>query len=211
VRLLESMGRGVRRFNDLRAWQACVHYKRAVYRLCEQEPIASDTKRRGQLEDSVWGPPGHVAEGFGRFSPLDFARFVVMARASLMESQNHLLDFVDRGYITEQQRLELNELAETALSETTGLIAYLQSPEALRNARRAREQRIAARDERRTTEPGTPEPRNPEPGTRNREHTNPEHTNPEHTNPEHTNPEHTNPEPNRNTNPEARTRKAERS
>jgi hypothetical protein len=90
-----------------------------------------------------------------------------MARASLMESQNHLLDFVDRGYITEQQRLELNELAETALSETTGLIAYLQSPEALRNARRAREQRIAARDERRTTEPGTPEPRNP--GTRNPE------------------------------------------
>jgi four helix bundle protein len=161
------MGRGVRRFNDLRAWQACVHYKRAVYRLCEQEPIASDTKRRGQLEDSVWGPPGHVAEGFGRFSPLDFARFVVMARASLMESQNHLLDFDDRGYITEQQRLELNELAETALSETTGLIAYLQSPEALRNARRAREQRIAARDERRTTEPGTPEPRNP--GTRNPE------------------------------------------
>ena len=145
------MGHGVRRFTDLRAWQACVHYKRAVYRLCEQEPVASDLKRRGQLEDAVWGPPGHIAEGFGRFSPLDFARFVVMARASLMESQNHLMDFVDRGYITEQQRSELNELAETALGETTGLIEYLQSPEALRNARRARERRIAVRDERRTT------------------------------------------------------------
>ena len=142
------MGHGVRRFSDLRAWQACTAYKRAVYRLCQHEPIASDWKRRGQLEDSVWGPPGHVAEGFGRFSPLDFARFVVMARASLMESQSHLLDFVDRGYITEAQRLELNLLAESALGETTGLLEYLQSPEALRNARLARERRIATRDTR---------------------------------------------------------------
>jgi four helix bundle protein len=143
------VGHGVRRFVDLRAWQACVTYKRAVYRLCEAEPIASDRKRRGQLEDSVSGPPGHVAEGFGRFNPLDFARFVVIARASLMESQNHLLDFVDRGYITEERRLELNLLAERALEETTGLLEYLQSPEALRNARRARERRIATRDARR--------------------------------------------------------------
>ena len=158
------MGHGVRRFNDLRAWQACVTYKKAVYRLCEREPIASDVKRRGQLEDSVWGPPGHIAEGFGRFNPLDFARFVVMARASLMESQNHLLDFVDRGYISEPQRRELNELAEVALGETTGLIEYLQSPEALRNARRARERRLATRDEHRTW---------------NAERQNPEHTNPE--------------------------------
>ena len=33
------------------------------------------------------------------------------------------------------RRLELNALAETALQEVTGLMEYLQSPEALRNAR----------------------------------------------------------------------------
>jgi four helix bundle protein len=180
------MGRGVRRFSDLRAWQACVAYKRAVYRLCEHEPIAGDWKRRGQLEDSVSGPPAHVAEGFGRFSPLDFARFLVMARASLMESQNHLLDFVDRGYITEEQRRELNVLAEHALGETTGLLEYLQSPEALRNARMARERRIASRN------------------TRVR---NPEQQHPEQQHSEHTNPEHTNPEPAHRTEPRTRTEK----
>ena len=158
------MGHGVRRFSDLRAWQACVAYKRAVYRLCEHQPIAGDWKRRGQLEDSVWGPPGHIAEGFGRFSPLDFARFVVMARASLLESQNHLMDFVDRGYITEERRLELNLLAESALAEATGLLEYLQSPEALRNARLARERRIATRSARnQNPEPQNLEPKNPEP------------------------------------------------
>ena len=47
--------------------------------------------------------------------------------------------------------MALNGLAETALEEVTGLLEYLQSPEALRNARQARERRIAKRGERRTT------------------------------------------------------------
>ena len=165
------MGRGVQRFTNLRAWQACELYKKAVYRLCERSPLADDWKRRGQLEESVRGPGAHVAEGFGRFSPPDFARFVVMARASLMESQNHLIDLVDRAYIEEEERAALNRLAEAALQEVTGLLEYLQSPEALRNARRARERRIATRAERRTLHPAL--------GTRNFEPSNPEQPNPE--------------------------------
>ena len=86
---------GVRRFTQLRAWQACVTYKKAVYAICEVAPLATNLKKRGQLTDSVAGPPGHIAEGYGRFNPADFARFVVIARSSLMESQNHLMDLVD--------------------------------------------------------------------------------------------------------------------
>jgi four helix bundle protein len=104
--------------------------------------------RRAQIEDSVAGPPDHLAEGFGRFNPPDFARFTVMARSSLMESQSQLRDAVDKRYITEETRLQLDALAVTALEEVTGLMEYLQSPEALRNARRARERRIASRPER---------------------------------------------------------------
>jgi four helix bundle protein len=139
---------GVRRFTQLRAWQACVTYKKAVYAICEVAPLATNLKKRGQLTDSVAGPPGHIAEGYGRFNPADFARFVVIARSSLMESQNHLIDLVDAEYITETKRQELNALAEEALKECTGLLEYLQSPEALRNARRARERRIASRQQR---------------------------------------------------------------
>ena len=97
-----------------------------------------------------------------------------------MESQNHLIDAVDSGYMTEETRSELNALAEVSLEEVTGLMEYLQSPEALKNARKARERRIASRPNRtansepRTANPeprtANPEPRtaNPEPGTRNR-------------------------------------------
>ena len=90
-----------------------------------------------------------------------------------MESQSQLRDAVDKHYITEATRLELDALAVAALQEVTGLMEYLQSPEALRNARRARERRIASAPERlanvepRTREPRTfdLEPRTPEPGT----------------------------------------------
>ena len=142
------MAKGVQRFTDLRAWQTCDVFKKAVYCLCENEQIARDFGRRKQLEESASRPTAHIAEGFGRFNPPDFARFCVIARSSLMESQNHLRDFVDKKYITEARRLELNRLAETALEAVTGLMEYLQSPEALRNARRARERRIASRPER---------------------------------------------------------------
>ena len=164
---LHAMSKGIDRFTNLRAWQACYAYKKAVYRLCLDSPLARDWKRRDQLEGAVAGPPGHLSEGFGRFSPPDFARFAVMARSSLMESQNHLLDAVDKDYITEETRLRLNALAEIALKEVTGLMEYLQSPEALRNARRARERRIAPRELRKaqTELAANQEPPNTESGT----------------------------------------------
>ena len=144
------MSPGVRRFTQLRAWQVCVAYKKAVYAACEVGPLATNLEKRTQLEESVAGPPSHVAEGFGRFNPLDFARFCVIARSSLMESQNHLLDLVDKKYIDEATREGLDGLAQAALQEVTGLMEYLQSPEALRNARRARERRIVSRQKRRS-------------------------------------------------------------
>lgn len=99
-------------------------------------------------------------------------------------SRRTLIDAVDKHYITEETRLELDALAVAAIKEVTGLMEYLQSPEALRNARRARERRIASRQQRlsdrpprRTisgqrvlTEPPNAQPPQPEPP--NREPTN---------------------------------------
>jgi four helix bundle protein len=136
--------------------------------LCDSDQIVRDCGRRKPLEESASRPSAHIAEGFGRFNPPDFARFCVIARSSLMESQNHLRDFVDKKYIMEERRLELDKLAETALEEVTGLMEYLQSPEALRNARRARERRLVSRPERqaRNVERRAP---NVEPRTPNKE------------------------------------------
>lgn len=145
------MAPGAKRFTELRAWQACNIYKQAIYRSCVDGPLSRDWQRRRQIEESVAGPPAHIAEGFGRFNPAEFARFTAIARASLMESQNHLRDAVDKEYISEDKRAELDGLASIALGEVTGLMEYLQSEEALLNARRARERRIVPRQSRRSS------------------------------------------------------------
>jgi hypothetical protein len=68
-----------------------------------------------------------------------------MAKASLIEAQNHLVDAVDRGHIDEATREEYHKLAQSALRDVTSLLEYLQSPRAIQNARKARERRQARR------------------------------------------------------------------
>ena len=143
-------------FDEVRAWKSAREFKLAVYRLCDTGPLAADYKLRDQLCSAAASAPSQIAEGFGRFNPLDFARFVGMAKASLVEAQNHLQDAVDRNHISEDVRQEHHALAQVALKEAIALIEYLQSEKAQQNAKKAREKRQA----RRTTnqepnEPGT--------------------------------------------------------
>src|SRR5262249_18276353 len=44
-----------------------------------------DFKHRDQIRGSSASAPSNIAEGFGRFSPAEFALFLKYARASLME------------------------------------------------------------------------------------------------------------------------------
>lgn len=143
----------VRSFHELRAWQAARAFKLAVYRLCENGTLARDFKLRDQLCEAAASAVSQAAEGFGRFNPADFARFLGIAKASLIEAQNHLQDAVDRRHVSEATKQEYSQLAQIALRDVTALLEYLQSPKAAQNAKRAREKRQHRRTQ------------NPEPST----------------------------------------------
>lgn len=143
-------------FDEIRAWKSAREFKLAVYRLCESGPLAADFKFRDQLRTSAASAPSQIAEGFGRFNPADFARFVGIAKASLMEAQNHLQDAVDRNHISEEVRQAHHVLAQVALRDAVALIEYLQSEKAQQNAKKARERRQQRRTQNREpTEPRT--------------------------------------------------------
>jgi four helix bundle protein len=131
---------------DLRAWQSSREFKLAIYRLTAEGGLARDFRLRDQLREAAASAVSQVAEGFGRFNPADFARFLGMAKASIVEVQNHLQDAVDRGHISEETRSEHELLAKSALRDLIALIEYLHSPNATQNAQRAR----AKRQDRRT-------------------------------------------------------------
>jgi four helix bundle protein len=126
-------------FRDLRAWQATYAFKIRIYELTETGLLSKDNYFRKQLREAAASATSQISEGFGRFDPADFGRFVKMARASVLECQNHLQDAEDRCYISDDDRQEYEKLVQQALSEIGGLLDYLQSPEAKRNAERVPE------------------------------------------------------------------------
>jgi four helix bundle protein len=118
---------GVRRYEDLIAWQLSFKLQREVMAITATGPAASDLKFRDQLRDAASSPCRNIAEGFGRFAPREFARFLVIARGSLTETHNHLREARARGYIDDVDCERLSGLAVRASIATMRLIRYLRS------------------------------------------------------------------------------------
>jgi four helix bundle protein len=57
-----------------------------------------------------------------------FAHFTPIARASLKETQNHVLDARDQSIIGEEEFTHLWQLSDDALASTTALLKYLIGP-----------------------------------------------------------------------------------
>jgi four helix bundle protein len=116
---------GVRRYRDLECWQLANELKNRVYALCRKTDAASDVKFCNQIRESARGGPRAIAEGFGRFRPKEFARYLEFARGSLIETQNHVGDALDSDYLTQGEHDELCTLGDRAIGATTNLLKYL--------------------------------------------------------------------------------------
>jgi four helix bundle protein len=86
---------GAKRFTELQAWQLARQLKVEVGEAILAKPEA----QADQLSDAVRSAPRNLAEGFGRYHHREFAHFTRIARSSLKETQNHILDAHDRRLI----------------------------------------------------------------------------------------------------------------
>ena len=116
-------GMGARRFDDLRAWQLAAELSDKVVALCATKALQTDVKFRYQLQDAAEAAPRLIAEGFGRWSPRDFARYLVMARSEVMEVISDLMALRRRKTIDVSVADDLIALAE----RTTRTINSLRS------------------------------------------------------------------------------------
>jgi four helix bundle protein len=113
---------GVRRLQDLVAWRLSYELRREVFALTAAGAVARDVSFCEQIRDASASAPRNIAEGFGRYAPLEFARFLQMARGSLVETEHHLLDGRDRGYFDPQVSARPSNLARAAVRATTHLL-----------------------------------------------------------------------------------------
>jgi four helix bundle protein len=75
---------GARDFRELVAWQLSYELKCEVFASTANAPASGDFEYCDQIRASSSSAPANTAEGFGRFRPREFARFLEIARASLM-------------------------------------------------------------------------------------------------------------------------------
>src|SRR5690349_12579376 len=124
-----------KRFDELIAWQRMHELDLEVSKLAETPPIAFDFKFRDQIKDAATSAARNVAEGFARYHPDEFARFLDFTRASATEVRSCLRKAREGGYISDRDFERLDSLARRGLSATAGLQRYLRSSPARRNAK----------------------------------------------------------------------------
>jgi four helix bundle protein len=120
-------GMGARRYTDLIAWQLSCELKRQVYELVDRSRARDDRRFYDQIRNSAASAPSNLAEGFGLYRHPDFARYTRIAKASLLETQNHLRDGVDRRHWSAREATPLLELADRAVGACVRLLRFLET------------------------------------------------------------------------------------
>ena len=108
-------------FRDLRVWQKAHEFVLAVYHYTESFPEREKYGLTHQLRRAAVSVPANIAEGFGKRSPVEKARFLNIAEGSVEECRYYLILPQDLGY-------GQSESPTTSLEETSKLLnAYIRA------------------------------------------------------------------------------------
>ncbi|TWT90224.1 hypothetical protein Mal64_06080 [Pseudobythopirellula maris] len=97
-------------FQNLVVWQKAHQLTLSVYRDTRNFPSDERFGVTSQLRRSVSSIPANIAEGCGRGTDADFARFLQIAMGSASETEYHLRLSRDLSYLNQQQWDPLNQL-----------------------------------------------------------------------------------------------------
>ena len=113
-------------FTELEVWKKARTLKNEIFELTKSFPSEEKFRLSDQVIRSSRGINATISEGHGRFTYKDQLHFCVIARGSLSETYNHLIDALDATYISNDQlnyyKLKIDEV-ERLLN---GYIAYLR-------------------------------------------------------------------------------------
>src|SRR5688572_24037430 len=98
---------GVRDFEDLVAWQQARLLAKEIHMRGEAGAFRGNRGLRDQIQRASVSVMSNIAEGFGRFGPVEMGRFVDIAMASCNEVRSQLWLACDLGYLSEEDRCGL--------------------------------------------------------------------------------------------------------
>ena len=99
-------------FKELMVWKKAHQLTLDVYRATKDFPVDERFGLTSQLRRSAASVPANIAEGTGRGSNRDFARFLVIANGSAVETEYHLILARDLDYLTKEQHAPMQALVD---------------------------------------------------------------------------------------------------
>ena len=93
----------IKSHRDLIVWQKAMDMTVEVYRLTGHFPSTETYRLTAQITRSAASVPANIAEGFSRSATGDYARFLAIAKGSLMETETFLMLAVRLNYLNEAE------------------------------------------------------------------------------------------------------------
>ena len=116
---------GAAHFRELTCWQRSNELKQEIYAITDAARAREDRDFCADARRAARSAPANIAEGFGRCTHREFAHYLSIARASLIETENHLQHAFETGWLNADVWSRLVDLAHQAQKSTSGLRAYL--------------------------------------------------------------------------------------
>lgn len=100
-------------FTELEVWKKMRLLKNKIATIANTFPSQEKFRLTDQILRSSRSVNSAIAEGHGRYTFPDRIHYTIMARGSLSETYNHLIDAFDNAYTTLEKITELkNEVSE---------------------------------------------------------------------------------------------------
>jgi four helix bundle protein len=113
------------RFEKLDVWNKAIDYADQVYSLSKSFPVNERFGLTSQIRRSAVSVSSNIAEGSGRSSDKDFARFIEIGYGSLMESISQTHIATRQGFIKPADFEQIRTAAEELARMLSGLRSSL--------------------------------------------------------------------------------------
>jgi four helix bundle protein len=117
-----GMAPTAKNLSELWAWQLANEQCAVISEITETGPCRRDRKWWHQIRDSSAAVAPLIAEGFIRFSPPEFAKYLRWAIAEIKETQTHLITAQARRYFSEQQLDRAWRISKRTMAATSRLL-----------------------------------------------------------------------------------------
>ncbi len=119
----------VEKFEDLIVWRKAHDLAVGIYRLTNREPFCRDFGLRDQIQRAAVSVMSNIAEGFERYSRLEFRQFLSVARGSVAEVRSQLQLARSLQYVNEEDFQAIYSLCRD-ISNLIGALRKSLAPEA---------------------------------------------------------------------------------